>query len=247
MQPWIEGLRPISGWLAVRSHECLRAAIGDSSMEPRFTRGEYWLLETVIRQGCPFVYIHGPEVSQALNKPAHGLDRASLVDSLDRLFQTGLLGAAMLREGGCSGPFSRSLSRAEIEAALEETRDDYEARGSAYDETYYGLTPEGGRQWELFAAPDWERYVQYYDGPSRSERWMNGIIISPDLAQVERLFEGVRYMGHAIDPEHVHRRVLSPWQATYWKQLTHAHLISYRFRRGRIELGKCSPLVHATH
>ena len=25
--------------------------------------------------------------------------------------------------------------------------------------TYYGLTQEGGAQWEAFAAPDWQRYI----------------------------------------------------------------------------------------
>jgi hypothetical protein len=198
-------------------------------MEPRFSRGEYWLLETVVQDGRQFLYLPEPGVGRALNKPGHGLDRRALVDTFQRLFQTGLIGAATLRSGGCCGPFERSLSRPEIETALEETRDDQEALGPAYDETYFGLTAAGGRQWEAFAAPDWGRYIQRYERRSRFGRWTIGVLVSPDPTQVDHLLEGARFMGHAVDQNHVHRRSIRPWQATYWKQLPHGYLASYRF------------------
>ncbi len=130
-------------------------------MEPRFTRGEYWLLETVVEGGRPFVYIHAPEFNQALNKTGHGLDRASLVDTLERLFQNGLIGAARLSAGGCAGPFQRRLSRAAIEAALDETRNDDEDRDSAYD------FDEVESNWQ--DAPDW--FMQLID----NRRWCRWI------------------------------------------------------------------------
>lgn len=193
-------------------------------MVPRLTRGEYWLLETAVEVGPPVRYLAAPRLDQVFNKPGHGLDRASLVETLERLFQSGLVGVARLSEGGCSGPFSRALTRGEIDACLDEP-----GYGEGFDTTFYGLTAEGGRQWEQFAAPDWDRYIARYTRPSRSGRWDIGVIISPEPHQVDRLLEGARYMGQAIDDTHLHRRVVRPWQATYWKRLTRGYLASYRF------------------
>lgn len=193
-------------------------------MESRFTRGEFWLLETVVERGCPLRYLKEPAASQALNKPGHGLDRAALLDTLERLLQMGLIGFSRVGTGGISGPFDLRLDREEIGAALDE-------RPRARDETYCGLTHDGGRQWEAFAAPNWERYFQNYVRYSRNGQRTMGVLISPDNSRVERLFAGARYMGHAVDHKHVHRRVLRPWRATYWKQLPLAYLVCYRFDR----------------
>jgi hypothetical protein len=193
-------------------------------MEPRFTRGEYWLLETVVEGGRPLRYLNEPGVENALNKPGHGLGRESLIETLFRLFESGLIGFSRISAGGCSGPFVPGLSRSEIGAALDEGM-------AATDETYYGLTPEGGRQWEAFAVPRWDLYIERYERWSRSGRWAIGVIVSPDRCQAERLLDGARYMGHIVDRDYVHRRQLRPWQATYWKQLQVGYLVTYRFEQ----------------
>ena len=50
-------------------------------MEPRFTRGEYWLLETVVEQEWEICALIWSELEIVLNKKGHGLTRASLVET----------------------------------------------------------------------------------------------------------------------------------------------------------------------
>ncbi|WP_406698838.1 hypothetical protein V5E97_08130 [Singulisphaera sp. Ch08] len=73
-------------------------------MEPRFTRGEYWLLETVVEGGRPVLFLRSPWIEAIFNKPGHGMDRQSLVEALERLFRMGLIAASKLSEGDVPAP-----------------------------------------------------------------------------------------------------------------------------------------------
>src|SRR5262249_11236739 len=124
-------------------------------------------------------------------------------------------------DDGCT----RRLLPDEIEAALDSpgTRDDPRC-------VYYGLTAEGGRQWEAFAAPDWERFISWMNGTSRSGRFPLGTLMSPTSWRIEGLLEGAHHYGITVEPGSVRRRTLRPWRPTYWKELPAAHLIAYRYR-----------------
>ncbi len=50
--------------------------MADESMNPSFTRGEYWLLEAVVDGQCPLCFVAGAHVEEMFNKTGHGLDRA---------------------------------------------------------------------------------------------------------------------------------------------------------------------------
>ena len=84
--------------------------------------------------------------------------------------------------------------------------------------TYYGLTPEGGAQWEAFAAPDWQRYI---DASSRLTDDGKGIIwevICVDKKWLEAYFKSMCF----YDPQDVSLATvewdyITPWDATYWK------------------------------
>ncbi len=54
-------------------------------MEPRFTRGEYWLLEIAVEHEWSISGLIDSELELHLNKKGHGLTRASLLKSLYRL------------------------------------------------------------------------------------------------------------------------------------------------------------------
>jgi hypothetical protein len=198
-------------------------------MNPRFTRGEYWLLETVVEGSRPLCFLPEPGVSQALNKPSHGMHSVMLMDTLEGLFDLGLIHFARYGNEG-TGPMAGCLGRKEMETAFEERL------GSPF-QTHYALTAEGGRQWEAFAAPRWDRYVECSTRYDRSGSREMGVLISPDRARLERLLNGAHHMGQAVNSKHVHWRVLRPWQATYWKQLPEAHLVCYRFEEFKFNFG----------
>ena len=50
-------------------------------MEPRFTRGEYWLLETVIECEFEVCALVDSNLESFWDKKGHGLTRASLVET----------------------------------------------------------------------------------------------------------------------------------------------------------------------
>ncbi len=193
-------------------------------MGPRFTRGEYWLLETVVEGRCPLCFLRGTEnhLYELFNKPGHGLDRHSLVDAIGRLIGMGLIVVGKPSPSGVILPIQ--LGFRDIEAALDEPGPHVIPNCMTY-----GLTDEGSRQWEGFAAPEWDRYLSVYSHESRSGRWKIGMAISITPWRVERWLEGARFLGRLIEPTRVHRRTIRSWRATYWKSLPEAYLASFRF------------------
>src|SRR4051794_33270916 len=122
---------------------------------PRFTRGEYWLLESAVEHGWPLYTLVAEDVGLVFNKPGHGMDRDELIETLVSLFRRGLIAARdRVTSKGVYGPFAVALDRDAIEAALDEDL--------FSQETYYGLTSEGGRQWEAFARPDWDVFIEIF-------------------------------------------------------------------------------------
>ena len=82
-------------------------------MDPRFTRGEYWLLETVVERELSVCELIRSDLELLLNKKGHGLSRASLVETLYRLLDSGLIYARV-------EPLHQHLS-SELTCAKEET------------------------------------------------------------------------------------------------------------------------------
>ena len=121
-------------------------------MEPRFTRGEYWLLETVVEHELEICALIDNDLELRLNKTDHGLARTSLVETLYRLLSSGLIYAKNEEMGFIS-------TAEQIELALDEPKRGVGVPLNGRKVTYYGLTQEGGAQWEAFAAPDWRKYI----------------------------------------------------------------------------------------
>ncbi|MDE0688032.1 MAG: hypothetical protein OXI61_07700 [Candidatus Poribacteria bacterium] len=191
-------------------------------MEPRFTRGEYWLLETAVDKQFPVSALMANNLEEYVNKKGHGLTRTALIETLHRLITWGLISA----KNKVDAPISTSE---EIERALDEPR---WSIGSSVDRrtiTRYELTQEGGTQWEAFAAPDWQKYIDA--GCHYSEDYEYGMweLICADKVWLERYFESMCfYDPHEVTLESVERDYIAPWQATYWKQLDGAHRIRFR-------------------
>lgn len=199
-------------------------------MEPRFTRGEYWLLETAVEHLFPVSALSDSDsdLELLLNKKGHGLTRTALVETLHRLLSSGLIYAES-RVNFSDEAVAVVSTKEQIELTLDEPES---WRGVPVEErkvTYYGLTQEGGAQWEAFAAPDWQKYIdagfQLSDG-SEHIMWE---MICADKARLERYFESMcLYDPHEVVLESVERDYIAPWDATYWKQLDGAHRIRFR-------------------
>ncbi len=217
-------------------------------MEPRFTRGEYWLLETVVEHELEICALVDNDLELRLNKRDHGLTRPSLVETLYRLLSSGLIYAKNEEMGFIS-------TAEQIELTLDEPK---RWVGVPIDErkvTYYGLTQEGGAQWEAFAAPDWRKYIaasfQLADD-GESEMW-ELICGDKDWRKTDRtededwdktedwpdsvpnwLEEYIEPMCFYNQKELVLASIVwdsvTPWQATYWKQLDSGHSVRFRCR-----------------
>ena len=196
-------------------------------MEPRFTRGEYWLLENVVEDECAIGALMDSELELHPNKKGHGLTRTSLVEVLHRLLALGLIYAKSEATGFIS-------THEQIKRALDEMKSrDIDAVGEE-KLTCYGLTEEGSVQWEAFAAPDWHRYIkegfQVIDG-SEYRAWE---VMCADKDNLESYFESM-YFHYPIEMSlaSVEWDYIAPWQATYWKQLDGAYRLRFQARDER--------------
>ncbi len=197
-------------------------------MEPRFTRGEYWLLETVVEHEWDICGLMESDLELHLNKKAHGLTRTALVETLHRLLSSGLIYAES-RVDFSDEATDVISTKEQIEMALDKRKSWSGVPVEKRKTTYYGLTQEGGAQWEAFAAPDWQKYIEA--GCHFSDGYEFGMweLMCADKVWLERYFESMCfYDPHKMDLESVERDYIAPWQATYWKQLEGAHRIRFR-------------------
>ena len=196
-------------------------------MEPRFTRGEYWLLETVVEHELEIFALVDDDLELHLNKKGHGLTRPSLVETLHRLLASGLIYAKNEVDGFIST--SEQIKRALDEMQLKHIDSVGEGKRISY-----GLTEKGGVQWEAFAAPDWQRYIrENFQVPDGSE---NGIweVMCACKSSLENYFESI-YFHYPIEMSlaSVVWDYIAPWQATYWKQLDGAYRLRFQARDTR--------------
>ena len=195
-------------------------------MEPRFTRGEYWLLEIVVEREFPVRGLVNSELEWILNKKGHGLTRAALVETFHRLLSSELIYAKNEGDGFIS-------TYEQIEGALDEPKLKITDLAGKKKSTYYGLTQEGGAQWEAFAAPDWQNFIG--ENYLFSDGYEDGIweLMCGNKKLLERFIESTYYYDRSykeIILETVQWDYIAPWQATYWKQLDGAHRVHYQFQ-----------------
>ena len=193
-------------------------------MEPRFTRGEYWLLETVVEDELAIGALIDSELELHGDKKWHGLTRASLVETLHRLLASGLIYAKNETTGSIS-------THEQIERALNEMKStDIDPVGKE-KLTFYGLTQEGGAQWEAFAAPDWESYIKVDSQVPDGSEYGIWEVICAAKGWLESYFKSM-YFHYPIEMSlaSVEWDYIAPWQATYWKQLDGAYSVRFQAR-----------------
>lgn len=95
----------------------------------------------------------------------------------------------------------------------------------------YGLTQKGGIAWEQLASPKWDLFSgETYAGADDAS-----LTVTISCASLERLSRIVEFnlavcMHKEITGMRGNIRSLSPWQATYWKQLTSGVEATYSYR-----------------
>jgi hypothetical protein len=190
----------------------------ETPLGPSLTRGEYWLLESVVEAGIPLCWLAWDSLDEAINKQGHGLARPILLQTLDGLFQAGLLEAFHNLD-----ETPRRLTIEQLDAALDENQT---AEQGFF---FYLLTERGGAVWEAFAQPRWEQFLQHSVQPSENSLMDTGHVAGMNKKLVERYVQGLHYLKRAPDPASIQWREHRPWQATYWKVLPEAYEISFDF------------------
>ena len=217
-------------------------------MEPRFTRGEYWLLETVVTSEFEVCALIESDLESFLGKKGHGLTRASLIETLHRLLSSGLIYAKSEVKGFISTVKHIELALEErvpwnthhvfisadgdIEIAPDESKPPRTEPVDVRKITCYGLTQEGGVQWEAFAAPDWQKYIdvssQFLDVDSEDKRWE---VVCADEDWLEMYLDTLCFYEQLeVSSESIEWDYIEPWQATYWKQLEGGHRVRFQTR-----------------
>jgi hypothetical protein len=186
-------------------------------INPSFTRGEYWLLETVAEFGIPICWLVYEDIEEALNKQGHGMERPLLVDTMQWLFSEGLIVAHKF--GQPNDCFN--LTTEQIDSALNEKRN--------MKEHYYCLTTKGSELWEAFASPRWDNYITECYEPINDTK-EKCILMCSQKGRLESQLNSLRYYEYEIEDDSIMWDIEEPWQATYWKQLAIGHRVSFVFK-----------------
>ncbi len=184
-----------------------------TSLGPSFTRAEFWILGAVLEYRIDMPVLISAELAEALNRRPHGLSAVVIAQALAALFASKLIYAHP--EDDDRRTFFPDL--AQVKRILRG------ARGRKT--TYYGLTAKGGRQWEAFAAPDWD---MYFDDSVTFKRGSPAAfqVIAAREPVAEKYWELLLQAEPGIDAKAVTRKRLRPWHATYWKKLPVGYKIS---------------------
>jgi hypothetical protein len=186
-------------------------------MTAPLTREAFWLLDAVVESRIHFSVLVNPRLEEALNRRSHGLTESALVEQVLWLLDRGLI--AGWRDDATVAVTADSLRTALLEP------------GPRFGTTtFYGLTPAGGATWESMARPDWSRFHDGFEGGLEHLRVVEAATTELALRHFER--------GWSLPllPEAPKLETLTPWQATYWKQLPRGVRLT-----GRIDL-EATPL-----
>jgi hypothetical protein len=197
-------------------------------MNPRLTRGEYWLLAQAVHCSFPLRVLTLPEgppwtggtIQENLNVEGHGMDTATLARCLMRMSRRGWI---RLDRGIRESDGALPCDVASIRAAVSE-------RGRFCEGAYYRLTVEGGLVWELFARPNWSAYIE----DTESGDGVREVIVA-NRKSLGRYMCAVRNEG-LVDEGSESIDEISDWNMAYWKQPVSGIRWRFRFQESRERL-----------
>lgn len=171
-------------------------------------KAKYWFLNLVVDLYWPLGLMESENLEIHVNGPGHGLNHSDLVATLYQMFQEGSLVA--LRESREEPREEFTPTRQEIERALE-----------GKDDVYFGVTAFGGARWELESQPNWNRYIYTSISIDPNE----GELICADRSLAEAFLSTQPWWPEVEGSKSW--EVLTPWQATYWKNLPEGHRVTF--------------------
>lgn len=188
---------------------------------------DFWLLTAVCEAPAPVSWLAAMNRDEVFNLPVLGCTGRELVASLERLVAAELIYIERVSNplGGQSAEAMRARlapSRSQFVDHLTE-----EARIGRFSH-YYGLTAKGGERWETLARPEWNRFVNRWSDPSTGQ----GEITAQERFLAERWMEALPYLSQGTTITSITRRVIEPWQATYWKSLPRGFEVTYQIHGG---------------
>ena len=149
--------------------------------------------------------------AMALNSASHGLDQDGVLDALQTLHARGWI--EFVHSGGAQArPDKDALRRA------------VHARERGLPRLWYGLTEAGGRLWERYALPRWDRFVTVVEDPE-------AFVVETTAMTRERVAAVSDFpQFYEAIPGSDEWDELAPWPATYWKALPQGVRLRRRMR-----------------
>ena len=201
-------------------------------MSPRLTRGEFWILNSLVETRYQLFCYAGPArwVRDVFNRQTHGLTETELLATLLRLFANGWIAGEETHGDRRSGDRRREPFEPTAGAIRAAFAGDFHHRPDPV--VSLGLTAAGGEVWQAFASPRWERFVESW---RKVERALDGkqpvTVRAADLDRGRRYLDLLRRTGDEVDPWAIEWREVRPFRATYWKTLPSGFEVTYRSPR----------------
>ncbi|NNJ28121.1 hypothetical protein LzC2_42320 [Planctomycetes bacterium LzC2] len=210
--------------------------VSSRSFVPRLTRGEYWILNSLIHYGFPLFYYREPDRFLRSFVPGgrgHGLTESEVIVALLGMFNAGWIeGETILRQERSVQPTRTPFiaTGAEIRRAFEPERyyreGDPHRRRRRDPEVAIRLTAEGGAVWEAFTEPRWEEFFDHWHKPE------DGPFETQTIRTVCRE-HATRFLSYwaeleQFDPRKIVWKPVAPFEATYWKTLPVGFEASFR-------------------
>lgn len=189
------------------------------------TPSAIWLLEAAVDcyPTLRLISLSEPSLRMQYMRPGHGLDRDDLVKTLLRLQQQGDIGFYRRKD-------DEDISEVLDEAQLRECFVSSDASTSNPDAKLfsqghvYRLTDSGAARWERFAEPNWSRFASWI---CPDEHLL--VITAGSKEHLDELMANVDDLSSdPIVPDSIVEDILTPWDATYWKQLPYGFRICCR-------------------
>jgi hypothetical protein len=153
-----------------------------------------------------------------LNTDFHGFSRSEVLEILLKLLDEGLIYISDYDD------HTIPIDAAAIERYFDQ------AANPDDNTAWYGLTLKGGEFWEQASAFDWDTYSEEgYGDPDD----YTGEITTSSKAYTQDILLNLPNIN--ILPEIVTWSVVSPWQATYWKELPLGHRVTFSYRVNKVE------------
>lgn len=205
---------------------------------------DYWLLNLAsdhpayLRMIMPSDHPSMTEKYVDLRTP--GLSTQGVIESLNRLFQEGLLLAIndsiykSLHGFSCSEPMLDELIPMGFIPSIQEIQREF-----IYEEPFTPdkealsifLTPQAGKLWELIFQPEWNKYITRRGDSIIHKLYCVNPDIGKKLIEINHMiYYNDEFSHHLISGTEVWEKI-TPWRVNYWKTLPIGYCLSYQTER----------------